>query len=87
MTYRLKVARGAARALTYQLPEQVASAVIEFLNGPILDNPQRVGKRLRAPLDGKWSARRGQYRVIYEIDDTKNIVVVLQVTHRTDAYR
>jgi mRNA-degrading endonuclease RelE of RelBE toxin-antitoxin system len=87
VTYRLKVARGAARALTDQLPEQVASAVIEFLNGPILDNPQRVGKRLRAPLDGKWSARRGQYRVIYEIDDSKNIVVVLQVTHRTDAYR
>ena len=87
MTYRLKVARSAARALTDQLPEPVAAAVVEFLNGQLLENPQRVGKRLRAPLDGKWSARRGQYRVIYEVDAADNTVVVLQVTHRSDAYR
>ena len=87
MTYRLKVARSAASALTDQLPEAVASAVVEFLNGPLLENPQRVGKRLRAPLDGRWSARRGQYRVIYKIDDADSTVVVLQVSHRSDAYR
>ena len=87
MTYRLKVARSAARAPTDQLPEAVASAVVEFLNGPLLENPQRVGKRLRAPLDGRWSARRGQYRVIYKIDDADSTVVVLQVSHRSDAYR
>ncbi|MEO7236641.1 MAG: type II toxin-antitoxin system RelE/ParE family toxin [Lapillicoccus sp.] len=50
-----------------------------------LDNPQRVGKPLRAPLDGKHSARRGQYRVSYGIDVAENTVTVLAVSHRRDA--
>ncbi|MDP9318404.1 MAG: type II toxin-antitoxin system RelE/ParE family toxin [Actinomycetota bacterium] len=86
MTYSIKIARSAARALTETLPEAVAAAAFEFVNGPLLENPHRVGKRLRPPLDGKWSARRGQYRVIYEIHDAETTVVVLQVSHRSDAY-
>ncbi len=86
MTYRIKMARSAGRALTETLPEAVAAAAFEFVNGALLENPHRVGKRLRPPLDGKWSARRGQYRIIYEIDDAESTVVVLQVSHRSDAY-
>lgn len=87
MTYRLTMARSATRALTDELPENVAAAVIEFLNGPLLENPHRVGEPLRAPLEGRWTARRGQYRVIYEINATDDVVAVLQVSHRGDAYR
>ncbi len=86
MSYRLQMARSAARALAKTLPEAVAAAAVEFVNGPLLDSPYRVGKRLRPPLDGKWSARRGQYRVIYQIDDAASTVMVLQVSHRRDAY-
>jgi mRNA interferase RelE/StbE len=85
VTYRLEVARPAARALTDQLPEAVAAA--NFLTGPLLDDPHRVGKPLRGPLAGRWSARRGQYRVIYQIDEDRQAVVVLKVAHRRDAYR
>ncbi|MCA1697274.1 MAG: type II toxin-antitoxin system RelE/ParE family toxin, partial [Actinobacteria bacterium] len=46
MTYRLSVARTAARQLTEQLPEAVAAACVEFLYGPLAENPYRVG----APL-------------------------------------
>jgi mRNA interferase RelE/StbE len=81
------MARSAARALSDQLPEGVAAAVVEFVTGPLLDSPHRVGKALRAPLEGKWSARRGQYRVIYAIDEDRQTVAVLQVSHRNDAYR
>ncbi|MEO6143827.1 MAG: type II toxin-antitoxin system RelE/ParE family toxin [Dermatophilaceae bacterium] len=81
------MARSAGRALSETLPETAAAAAVEFIRGPLLENPQRVGKRLRAPLDGKWSARRGQYRVIYQIDDVAHIVTVLQVSHRSHAYR
>jgi mRNA interferase RelE/StbE len=86
VTYSIKIARSAARALTETLPEAVAAAAFGFVNGPLFENPHRVGKRLRPPLDGKWSARRGQYRVIYEIHDAETTVVVLQVSHRSDAY-
>jgi mRNA-degrading endonuclease RelE of RelBE toxin-antitoxin system len=78
------MARSAARALAESLPEAAAAAAYEFIRGPLLENPQRVGKPLRAPLEGKWSARRGTYRVIYMIDG--DAVVVLQVSHRRDAY-
>ena len=87
MTYRLEVARPAARTLTDQLPEAVAVAVANFLTGPLLDNPHRVGEPLRGPLAGRWSARRGQYRVIYQTDEDRQAVVVLKVAHRRDAYR
>lgn len=43
-------------------------AVIEFLMGPLRDNPHRAGKPLVGDLDGFWSARRGAYRVVYAID-------------------
>lgn len=87
MTYQLTVARSAARALRDTLPEPVAAAALEFLNVPLLDNPHQVGTRLRPPLDGRWSARRGQYRIIYQIDEADRTVVVLQIAHRRDAYR
>ena len=87
MTYQLTVARSAARALTDRLPEPVGAAALEFLTGPLIENPHRVGKRLRPPLDGRWSARRGQYRIIYQINEEDRTVVVLQIAHRSDAYQ
>ena len=57
------------------------------MTGPLLANPQRVGRPLRAPLNGRWSARRGQYRIIYTIDIEGQIVTVLHISHRRDSYR
>ncbi|WP_281178974.1 type II toxin-antitoxin system RelE family toxin [Piscicoccus intestinalis] len=65
----------------------MAFAAYEFIVGPLLDNPQRVGKRLRPPLEDRHSARRGTYRVIYRIDTTDRRVTVVGVVHRSDAYR
>jgi mRNA interferase RelE/StbE len=48
----------------------------------LLDNPHRVGKPLRFELDGYYSARRGQYRVIYRIDGHEVIVYVIKISHR-----
>ena len=61
--------------------------VIDFLTTALLDNPHRVGKPLRADLDGIWSARRGTYRVLYRIHQERREVVVLRIDHRRDAYR
>lgn len=87
MTYRLVMARSAARALAEDLPEAVAAAAVKFVTGALLHDPTRVGKPLQPPLDGKWSARRGQYRIIYTVDSTSRVVTVLHVFHRRDAYR
>jgi mRNA-degrading endonuclease RelE of RelBE toxin-antitoxin system len=85
--YRLIVAPTARRQLSETLPESVAFAAYEFIVGPLLDNPHRVGKTLHAPLADRYSARRGTYRVLFRIDDEAKTVTVLAVSPRGDAYR
>jgi len=65
-SWDLIVARPAKRSIE-RLPAKVAIAVVEFLVGPLVDNPHRVGKALRNDLLGLHSARVGVYRVVYEI--------------------
>jgi mRNA interferase RelE/StbE len=43
------------------LPEAAASAAYKFVTGPLLDNPDRIGKQLQPPLADRYSARRGTY--------------------------
>lgn len=85
--YELVVAGPAARAIAEQLPEAVAIAVIEFLTGPLLEQPHRVGTPLRRELVGLHSARRGTFRILYRIDDEARVVTVVRVEPRADVYR
>lgn len=86
MTYTLRLSSAARRGLAEELPERIAAAVWEFISGPLLQNPHRVGKPLRFELEGFHAARRGQYRVIYRIADAEVIVEVVKISHRSDAY-
>jgi mRNA-degrading endonuclease RelE of RelBE toxin-antitoxin system len=74
------------RALA-RLPEKAATAAVEFLYGSLAASPHRVGKPLKLGLDGLHSARRGDYRVIYRIDDQHRRVDVVAIEHRSDVYR
>lgn len=76
----------AKRAIERDLPEAVAAAVVDFLYGALAEDPYRVGKPLRLELEGYWSARRGQYRVIYSIHDDQVLVRVVRISHRSDVY-
>lgn len=87
MTYRIELTAAAKRALTELLPEAVAVARGEFIRGPLAENPQRVGKPLRGRLEGRYSARRGQFRVIYEIFDERVVIRVIHIAYRRDAHR
>jgi mRNA-degrading endonuclease RelE of RelBE toxin-antitoxin system len=83
--YTLRTTPTVRRALSERLPEAVAA--YEFITGPLLQQPHRVGKRLMPPLDDRFSARRGTYRIIYRIDDDANTITVVDVDHRRDVYR
>jgi mRNA interferase RelE/StbE len=85
--YELRTTSTVRRALSETLPEAVAVAAYEFVTGPLLREPHRVGKRLLPPMDDRFSARRGTYRVIYRIDDKNRTVTVVDVDHRRDVYR
>ena len=38
-------------------------------------------------IEGLWAARRGPYRVVYEVDDEGREIHVLRVDHQADVYR
>ena len=85
--YQLRTTSSVRRALSETLPESIAAAAYEFITGPLLADPHRVGKRQLPPMDDRFSALRGTYRVIYRIDDKNRVVTVVDVAHRRDVYR
>ncbi|MFN2495252.1 MAG: type II toxin-antitoxin system RelE/ParE family toxin [Pseudonocardiaceae bacterium] len=76
----------AGRVIQNKLPEGIAAAVIELITGTLLANPHHVGKALLNELQGVHAARRGAFRVLYEIDDVIRLVTVVRIEHRADAY-
>lgn len=86
MSYDVEWAGPALRSLR-RLPDRVAPAVVEFVYAGLAENPARVGRPLRWELEGLHAARRGDYRVVYRIDDTRRVVIIEAVAHRADIYR
>jgi mRNA interferase RelE/StbE len=84
--YELRVTRPAERQLE-RLAEGTATAIVEFMLGALLENPHRVGGPLQRELAGMRSARRGAYRVVYEIDESERFVIVHRIDHRSTVYR
>jgi mRNA interferase RelE/StbE len=78
--------RSAQRDLS-RLTEAVAAAAVEFMFGALAQNPYRAGMPLLGELEGLHSARRGQYRIISEIEQMAVTVTIIRVAHRADAYR
>lgn len=66
------------------LPGTVREAVLETLASIAID-PERTGKKLIGRLEGLWSARVGNYRVLYTIEG--GTVIVRAIRHRAVAYR
>jgi mRNA interferase RelE/StbE len=66
------------------LPERVRQAVLETLR-LIGAEPERAGKQLVGRLEGLWSARVGNYRVLYTAEGRG--VIVRAIRHRAVAYR
>jgi mRNA interferase RelE/StbE len=85
--YELRTTPTVRRALGEIPPEVVAAAAYEFITGPLLQQPHRIGKRLLPPLDDRFSARRGTYRIIYQVDDKRRVVTVVDIARRRDTCR
>ena len=87
-SYELGTAPPARRALAERLPVDVAAAAAEFITGPLLAHSRRVGKPLGEELAGIYSARLARdWRGLYEIDEARRVVIVLDIRPRSTAYR
>ncbi len=70
-----------------RLSEKVAAACVEFVFGPLVGDPRRLGGPLSGQLAGLRSARRGGYRIIYRVDDEARRVDIVHIDRRGDVYR
>ena len=70
-----------------RLPPTIHEVVLAFVFDTLAVNPRRVGKPLAGGFKGLWSARRAEYRVVYEIDEDRSVVLIHRVALRGHAYR
>jgi mRNA interferase RelE/StbE len=84
--YEVEWGPAARRALNHLLPEKIATAVVEYVTHRLSENPQRLGKKLSREYGGFYSARISDYRIIYEIQNQKIVILVADVRHRSVAY-
>jgi mRNA interferase RelE/StbE len=68
------------------VPPRVVEPLVAFIFGGLAGDPRRRGKPLQRELFGYWSARRGEYRVVYRLDDETNTMYVLKIGHRSRIY-
>jgi len=55
--------------------------------GQLSLEPRLPGAKLLSNQDGIWRVRVGDYRILYQIDDTEQIVRILEIGHRREIYR
>lgn len=69
-----------------RLPHKIARAIVEFAVYTLPESPLRMSKPLQADFEGLQSARRGDYRVLFFLEEPDRLVIV-RARHRRDAYR
>ena len=86
LTYQILIKASAEkdiRRLSHDVQERVASAILS-----LRQDPRPPGARkLKGKGEQGWRIRVGQYRVVYQIDDSLRRVTVYRVRHRRDVYR
>ena len=83
MTYELVYTRRAARDLD-KLDQEALQRVRDGLER-YRDDPYQFATKLTSAELGTYRFRMGDYRVSFDVDDNK--IVVLRVGHRRDIYR
>ena len=84
MVYRLELETRALKELK-SLPRdrrQLISAVLDDLER----NPRPPGAKKLSGSDG-WRVRKGDYRVLFTVDDSSRLVRVYRIGHRREVYR
>jgi mRNA interferase RelE/StbE len=53
----------------------------------LADNPRPHGFEKLAGTKNTYRVRQGYYRIVYDVEDARVVVLVLKVAHRKDVYR
>ena len=82
--YQIELRRRARRALD-RLPSTDFRAVVEAIKELAQTSRPRGVEKVKST--GLWRIRQGDYRIIYAIDDDRQIIIIVRVGHRREIYR
>lgn len=83
-SYSVVIKRSAAKELE-DVPRKDRQKLVGKIQA-LATNPRPEGSEKLAGQD-RYRIRHGDYRVLYEVDDTVVVVTVVRVAHRREAYR
>ena len=84
MPYHIDFTAGAARQLR-KLPENIRDRLAPHLNDLAKDPRLAGAKKLKGAAG--YRIRVGDYRILYEIQDSASRVLIVTVGHRREVYR
>jgi mRNA interferase RelE/StbE len=84
VTYSISIKQSALKALE-QLPKADRLRLVEAIDG--LKHTPGAGSLLKGEYVGLRRIRVGNYRVIYEVNNSELVVLVVRIGHRREVYR
>jgi mRNA interferase RelE/StbE len=85
VSYRVVILPSAKKEL-----EAISSPFFERVEERMLslgNDARPPGCKKMRDKEGTWRIRSGNYRIVYEIDDSARIVTIQRVGHRREIYR
>lgn len=88
MIYHVEFTKEALKELK-KLDKQTAAMITGWIRKNLegCENPRRHGKGLTANRSGQWRYRVGDYRLLADIQDSKVVILILQIGHRSEIYQ
>ena len=84
VNYSVALSASAAKELKKLSGNLVARIVPRLEN--LASNPRPPGCKKLQGGDREWRIRVGDYRIVYTVDDAKQLVEVTRVRHRSEVY-
>jgi mRNA interferase RelE/StbE len=85
VTYRIEWRPAAVKVLE-SLPRDLARRIYARVS-TLEANPRPLGCEKLAGADTEYRVRVGDYRIVYTVEDSVVLVLVLRIGHRREVYR
>jgi mRNA interferase RelE/StbE len=85
-SYKLSIKPSAGKELEAVGSRADRTRIITRISA-LATNPRPHGSEKLAGYDDRYRVRQGNYRVVYEIDDTSRHVTIYKIGHRRKVYR
>ena len=83
--YRVELTRAAQRDLTALPKRDLRRIDVRLL--ALAEDPYPPGVEKLSGSEGLFRVRVGDYRILYQVEDDRLVVLVVRIRHRREAYR